>query len=108
MRSKLRANDRPTSRAAPRRRWRASPHSLTRRHGAARDRARTMIDVHSHLLPGVDDGARSFEQSVGVLERFAGQGVECVVLTPHLNASRLADAPYDRHRELLADLSQLA
>ncbi|MFL5618888.1 MAG: tyrosine-protein phosphatase [Gemmatimonadaceae bacterium] len=67
-----------------------------------------MIDVHSHLLPGVDDGSRSFEQSVDVLKRFADDGVECVVLTPHLNASRLADAPYERHFELLAELRQRA
>ena len=63
-----------------------------------------MIDVHSHLLPGVDDGSRSVEASAEVLQRFASQGVECVVLTPHLNASRLADAPYERHLELLAGL----
>ena len=67
-----------------------------------------MIDVHSHLLPGVDDGSRSFEQSVGVLERFAGAGVECVVLTPHLNVSRLAEAPYERHLELIDELRQRA
>ena len=67
-----------------------------------------MIDLHSHLLPGVDDGARSFEQSVDVLKRFAEDGVECVVLTPHLNASRSSDAPYERHLELLAELRQRA
>jgi protein-tyrosine phosphatase len=67
-----------------------------------------MIDVHSHLLPGVDDGSRSFEQSVGVLERFADQGVECVVLTPHLNVSRSADAPYVRHQELFEELRRRA
>jgi protein-tyrosine phosphatase len=67
-----------------------------------------MIDVHSHLLPGVDDGSRSFEQSVGVLERFADQGVECVVLTPHLNVSRSTDAPYERHLELLDELRSRA
>ena len=67
-----------------------------------------MIDVHSHLLPGVDDGSRSFETSVDVLRRFAREGVECVVLTPHLNVSRLAAAPYERHVELLAELRRRA
>ena len=67
-----------------------------------------MIDVHSHLLPGVDDGSRSFEQSVEVLQRFAAEGVECVVLTPHLNVSRLADAPYERNLEILGELRQRA
>lgn len=47
-----------------------------------------MIDLHSHLLPGVDDGSRSVEQSVAVLTRMAEAGVTAVCLTPHLNASR--------------------
>jgi protein-tyrosine phosphatase len=63
-----------------------------------------MIDLHSHLLPGVDDGSRSIETSVSVLETFAADGVEIVVLTPHLNVSRAADAPYERHLEILAEL----
>jgi protein-tyrosine phosphatase len=67
-----------------------------------------MIDLHSHLLPNVDDGSRSIEVSVGVLEKFASDGVELVVLTPHLSASRLADAPYDRHVELLEALRAAA
>jgi protein-tyrosine phosphatase len=67
-----------------------------------------MIDLHSHLLPGVDDGSRSIETSVSVLEKFAADGVECVVLTPHLNASRAAEAPYERHMEILAALRAAA
>jgi protein-tyrosine phosphatase len=63
-----------------------------------------VIDLHSHLLPGVDDGSRSFETSVAVLSKFAEQGVECVVLTPHLNVSRMNDAPYERHVEILEKL----
>ena len=49
-----------------------------------------MIDIHSHLLPGVDDGARTVEASVSVLERFGAAGVSVLVCTPHLRAS---DAP---------------
>jgi protein-tyrosine phosphatase len=67
-----------------------------------------MIDIHSHLLPGVDDGAPSVDASVPVLRRFAEQGVECVVLTPHLMASRAADAPYERHLEILRTLRAAA
>ena len=67
-----------------------------------------MIDLHSHLLPGVDDGSPTIEASIPVLERFRDQGVEVVVCTPHLNASQAADAPYDRHVELLASLAARA
>lgn len=58
-----------------------------------------MIDLHSHLLPGVDDGSRSVEQSVAVLREIAELGVTDVCLTPHLIASRAEagiPASYDR------------
>jgi protein-tyrosine phosphatase len=59
-----------------------------------------MIDIHSHLLPGVDDGSPSVEVSVGVLERFARDGVGLVVCTPHLNASDAKRAPHREYREI--------
>ncbi len=52
-----------------------------------------MIDLHSHLLPAVDDGSRSVTQSVGVLRRYAQEGVTAVCLTPHLLASEAASPP---------------
>ena len=63
-----------------------------------------MIDIHSHLLPGVDDGSPDIATSVAVLERFARHGIEVLVCTPHLQASLAQQAPYERHRELLAEL----
>jgi protein-tyrosine phosphatase len=67
-----------------------------------------MIDIHSHLLPGVDDGSKSVEQSLPVLERFAADGVECVVLTPHLKASSVSKAPLERNRAILEELRCVA
>jgi protein-tyrosine phosphatase len=49
-----------------------------------------VIDLHNHLLPGVDDGSRSVAQSLRVLGSFAAQGVTAVCLTPHLLASDAA------------------
>ena len=63
-----------------------------------------MIDVHTHLLPGVDDGSPSAEVSIPILERFVADGVQVVVCTPHLDASQAAHAPYDRHVEILSAL----
>ncbi len=63
-----------------------------------------MIDIHSHLLPGVDDGSPSIEVSAPVLRRFAEGGVEVLVCTPHLMASDAARAPYNQYRQLLGDL----
>lgn len=67
-----------------------------------------MIDIHSHLLPGVDDGSPTIDVSLPVLRRFAAAGVRAVVCTPHLEASRAASAPYDRHVEILDALRQRA
>ena len=63
-----------------------------------------MIDLHSHLLPAVDDGSRTVEQSVGVLRRMAELGITDVCLTPHLRANETVDAPPDRHDDAFAAL----
>ena len=67
-----------------------------------------MIDIHSHLLPGVDDGSKSVEMSMPVLERFAADGVECLVLTPHLKASEAARAPYERNHAIFEELRSVS
>lgn len=41
-------------------------------------------DIHSHLLPGIDDGSKSPEQSLGMLLKFAELGYRKLVLTPHV------------------------
>ena len=56
-----------------------------------------MIDLHSHLLPAVDDGSRSVEQSVKVLFEMARQGVTDVCLTPHLLSGRAEVGPPAAH-----------
>jgi protein-tyrosine phosphatase len=67
-----------------------------------------VIDIHSHLLPGVDDGSPSVEVSLPVLERFGAEGVDVLVLTPHLNASQAATAPYAEHVARLQELKRVA
>ena len=42
-----------------------------------------LIEMHCHILPGVDDGSKDTETSVKMLRRLALQGAETVVLTPH-------------------------
>jgi protein-tyrosine phosphatase len=43
------------------------------------------VDLHCHLLPGVDDGAESLADSVRHGRRLAAEGVRDVLVTPHLN-----------------------
>lgn len=42
-----------------------------------------MIDVHCHLLPGIDDGAKSFDDSLLLLQKAEKAGVTDIILTPH-------------------------
>lgn len=43
-----------------------------------------MIDIHSHILPGIDDGAGSPEEAVAMARRAAADGIRCMVATPHV------------------------
>jgi protein-tyrosine phosphatase len=44
-----------------------------------------MIDIHSHILPGLDDGAGSPEESLAMLRMAAAGGTTDIVATPHAN-----------------------
>ncbi len=43
-----------------------------------------MFDMHCHIIPDVDDGARSMEESLDILAEEKRQGVTDVILTPHM------------------------
>lgn len=47
-----------------------------------------MVDFHSHILPKIDDGSRSVQESLELLKMLSEQGVETVVATPHFFADR--------------------
>lgn len=47
-----------------------------------------MIDFHSHILPGIDDGSQNLEESIKMLYEQYKHGVQKVILTPHFYASR--------------------
>ena len=47
-----------------------------------------MIDIHTHILPGIDDGSPCVDMSLAMLREEKRQGVSAVVLTPHFYAFR--------------------
>lgn len=69
----------------------------------------SVIDTHSHLLPGIDDGAATLEESVTLAREAATAGVREIVCTPHLrlpddpSASRAADVLLEVQTALDAD-----
>lgn len=59
-----------------------------------------MLDLHTHILPCMDDGSQSAEESVRMLRMEAEQGVAHAVLTPHFYPSREDPARFlSRRRE---------
>ncbi len=63
-----------------------------------------MIDIHSHVLPGLDDGSRSLEQSVAMIRMAAATGTTDLVASPHANLDYQFDP--ERVEELLAELQR--
>ncbi len=48
-----------------------------------------MIDIHSHILPAVDDGCSDLEQALSLIKEESRQGITDIVLTPHYRAEFL-------------------
>lgn len=44
-----------------------------------------MLDIHIHILPGVDDGAQDYDDAIGMAELALQSGVTTIVATPHAN-----------------------
>lgn len=57
-----------------------------------------MIDFHSHILPEIDDGAQSVEESIAMLKMLKEQGVNTVALTPHYIAMDESPAEFLERR----------
>ena len=58
-----------------------------------------MVDFHTHILPQMDDGSGSVEESVGMLARLAAQGVDTVALTSHYYAREESPASFLERRQ---------
>jgi protein-tyrosine phosphatase len=65
-----------------------------------------VVDIHSHILPEVDDGPKSWDVSVAMCKMAAADGIMHQVATPHANDRYHYDRPY--LQGLVANLQQLA
>ncbi len=62
-----------------------------------------MIDIHSHILPGVDDGSKSLEDSMEIAKIYLSQGINSVIATPHY----IEGEGYNTYQENLKVLENL-
>lgn len=58
-----------------------------------------IVDFHSHILPGIDDGSASVTESIALLRREAEQGIRHVVATPHFYARYETPEEFLRKRD---------
>lgn len=60
----------------------------------------SLIDIHAHVLPGVDDGARTTQEACELVEQAAKAGFRAIVATPHYSRRRGAEGCAEAAEEL--------
>ncbi|MBE6048881.1 MAG: capsular biosynthesis protein [Clostridium sp.] len=66
-----------------------------------------MIDIHSHILPGIDDGSKSISMTLEMLTNATEQGTSKIIATPHF-CRGYGEAEYDEVKKLTEKISRLA
>ncbi|MBB3110574.1 protein-tyrosine phosphatase [Paenibacillus phyllosphaerae] len=64
-----------------------------------------MIDIHTHILPGIDDGAVNWEMAMKMAETAVGEGITDVIATPHHANGKYDNYPNDI-RALIMEMQQ--
>lgn len=68
-----------------------------------------LVDIHNHILPGIDDGAKTVDDSIGLLKGFSEIGVTNFVCTPHIMHNYYENTPStikDAYQKLEAKLAK--
>ena len=65
-----------------------------------------IIDMHCHVLPGVDDGAQSMEESLELVKKACAQGVRSIIATPHYSRRSLNPDRHAEQESLRAELEE--
>jgi protein-tyrosine phosphatase len=60
-----------------------------------------VIDIHCHILPDIDDGSRSWEESLAMARIASEDGVKTVVATPHLFRHKMVDLKELNQKEVI-------
>lgn len=54
------------------------------------------VDIHNHILPGIDDGAKNMQEAVEMIRIAYEEGIRSILVTPHYNVNR----PYSTKKEI--------
>ena len=67
------------------------------------DLSRFKVDIHSHLIPGIDDGSQTMDQTIAMLAKFQELGYKKVITTPHV----MSDSFPNTSENILAGLEDV-
>lgn len=56
-----------------------------------------LVDIHNHILPGIDDGAKNVKESINLLNGFSELGITTFVCTPHIMHNHYDNTPNTIH-----------
>ena len=57
------------------------------------DFSQLAVDMHSHLIPGIDDGAKNMDETIAMLAKFESLGYKKVITTPHVYSDCYRNTP---------------
>jgi len=86
-------NDAPPAAVLPLRKRQRGATGQPRESGARRGSVRGVIDLHTHILPGIDDGPETIEGSLEIARVALAAGTGTLVATPHINRAYDLDPP---------------
>ena len=66
-----------------------------------------MLDLHTHILPGIDDGPKTWEDALSMLKAAAEDGITGIAATPHVKFGMFV-SPRERVLELTAEMNKRA
>lgn len=69
--------------------------------GEGWDGGKCMIDIHSHILPGIDDGAQTMNDSIELCQFAVNNGISHMLATPHIHPGR-----FDNNKERIESVFQ--
>lgn len=67
-----------------------------------------IIDIHAHILPGIDDGAKDWDESRRMLKEAYSQGIRYILATPHYSRRGLPSGIYDLAEKLRREAYKIA
>jgi tyrosine-protein phosphatase YwqE len=69
------------------------------------DSIKGMLDIHNHVLPGIDDGAQTVKDSLAILNGFVELGIDKMICTPHIKMDQFPNTPdsINRSYKILMD-----